>query len=100
MNKKTITKKVLVDKGTLEFFKDCYEVLENQEFTRPIASQLIPVGESGLKDENKLTQIYEFVIYYDEYTMAKEAVEGIQKQQQQQQQPKKEATKEEVDIEL
>ena len=65
-----IEKHILTGKGNLkEFFTD-YEKFNNEgmESKTIKASNLFPIGEGGFKDREDPSQIYEYIIFYEENT--------------------------------
>lgn len=74
------SQETLIGKGTLQEFHEQYSKLNQHKNITVKASTLFPIGNAGeeYKSKTECTQIYEYVIYYDEYLKETTATKTVQ----------------------
>lgn len=63
--------KPLIGKGRLPDFTEDYMKIQNQEGLRVVASSLFPSGITNIESNTEFTEVYEWIIYYEEKYVAK-----------------------------
>jgi len=75
-----IKTRTVIGKGTLIYFQEAYNLIQDKPECEVISSQLFPSGTMNVNSNAELTEVYEWVIYYRQYLSETKKVEPVKKQ--------------------